>query len=84
MEIRNRSDLREQPDGSGTCNKEVTMATLTKKDIIKKWENLPDDAEVRIFPDWVNDFDYLPVKVTGYIEEFNMIIIEPKYGLDSN
>lgn len=39
----------------------------------------PDDAEVRIFPDWVHDFDYLPVKGTGYIEEFNMIIIEPKY-----
>jgi len=56
------------------------MATLTKKDILKKWENLPDDAEVRIFPDWVNDFDYMPIESTGYIEEFNMIIIEPKYA----
>lgn len=55
------------------------MATLTKKDILKKWENIPDDAEVRIFPDWVHDFDYMPVKGTGYIEEFNTIIIEPKY-----
>ena len=55
------------------------MPTLTKKDILKKWENVPDDAEVRIFPDWVNDFDYMPVKMTGYIKEFNMIIIEPKY-----
>ena len=38
------------------------------------------DAEVRIFPDWVHDFDYMPVKETGYLKEFNMIIIEPKYG----
>lgn len=52
---------------------------MTKKDILKKWENLPDDAEVRIFPDWVHDFDYMPVKGTGYLKEFNMIIIEPKY-----
>lgn len=52
---------------------------VTKKDNIQKWENLPDDAGVRIFLDWVNDFDYMPVKGTGYIEEFNMIIIEPKY-----
>jgi len=56
------------------------MATLTKKDILKEWESLPDDAEVRIFTDWVNDFDYMPIKETGYIKEFNMIIIEPKYA----
>ena len=55
------------------------MATLTKKDILKKWESLPDDAEVRIFPDWVNDFDYMPVESTGYMEKFNIIIIKPKY-----
>ena len=52
---------------------------MTKKDILKKWENLPDDAEVRIFSDWVHDFDYMPVKETGYLKEFNMIIIELKY-----
>ena len=57
----------------------LTMATLTKKDILKKWGNLPDDAEVRIFPDWVHDFDYMPIEGTGYIEESNMIIIKPKY-----
>ena len=55
------------------------MATLTKKEILKKWENLPDDAEVRIFPDWVNDFDYMPIEGMCYLESFNMIIIKPKY-----
>lgn len=53
---------------------------LTKKDILKRLENFPDDAEVRISPDWANDFDYMPIKVTGYIKELNMIIIEPKYA----
>ena len=57
------------------------MATLTKKELLEKdwFKDAPDDAEIRIFPDWVHDFDYMPVKGTGYIEEFNMIIIEPKY-----
>ena len=55
------------------------MATLTKKGLLKKWENLPDDAEVRISPDWVNDFDYMPIEGMGYLESFNMIIIKPKY-----
>ena len=53
---------------------------LSKKDILKKLENFPDDAEVRISPDWANDFDYMPIKVIGYIKDFNMIIIEPKYA----
>lgn len=53
---------------------------LTKKDILKRLENFPDDAEVRISPDWTNDFNYMPIKVTGYIKELNMIIIEPKYA----
>ena len=53
---------------------------LTKKDILKRLENFPDDAEVRISPDWANDFDYIPIKVIGYIKEFKMIIIEPKYA----
>lgn len=53
---------------------------MTKKDILKKLENFPDDAEVRISPDWANDFDYMPIKVIGYIKDFNMIIIEPKYA----
>ena len=53
---------------------------LTKEDIIKRLENFPDDAEVRISPDWANDFDYMPIKVLGYIKELNMIIIEPKYA----
>ena len=52
---------------------------LTKKDLLKRLENFPDDAEVRISPDLANDFDYMPIKVTGYIKELNMIIIEPKY-----
>ena len=52
---------------------------MTKKDILKRLEDFPDDAEVRISPDWVSDFDYMPIKVIGYIKEFKMIIIEPKY-----
>lgn len=52
---------------------------ITKKDILKRLENFPDDAEIRISPDWANDFDYMPIKVTGYIKELNMIIIEPNY-----
>ena len=53
---------------------------MTKKDILKKLENFPDDAEVRISPDWANDFDYMHIKVIGYIKDFNMIIIETKYA----
>ena len=53
---------------------------MTKKEILKRLENFPDDAEVRISPDWANDFDYMPIKVIGYIKEFNMIIIKPKYA----
>ena len=52
---------------------------MIKKDILKRLENFPDDAEVRISPDWANDFDYMPINVIGYIKEFKMIIIEPKY-----
>ena len=52
---------------------------MIKKDILKRLENFPDDAEVRISPDWANDFGYMPIKVIGYIKEFKMIIIEPKY-----
>lgn len=55
------------------------MATITKKELLKKWENYPDDAEIRIYPDYVHDFDYIPIVGTGYIKQFNMIIIEPRY-----
>ena len=53
---------------------------MIKKDILKRLENFPDDAEVRILPDWANDFDYMPIKGIGYIKEFNIIIIAPKYA----
>ena len=56
------------------------MATLTKKDLLEAIKDMPMDAEVRISPDWANDFDYMPIKVIGYIKDFNMIIIEPKYA----
>ena len=52
---------------------------MIKKDILKRLENFPDDAEVRISPDWANDFNYMPIKAVGYIKEFKMIIIEPQY-----
>ena len=53
---------------------------MTKKDLLEAIKDMPMDAEVRISPDWANDFDYMPIKVIGYIKEFNMIIIEPKYA----
>ena len=54
---------------------------MTKKELLesKAFMEAPDDAEVRISPDWAHDFDYMPIKIIGYIKDFNMIIIEPKY-----
>ena len=52
---------------------------MTKKELLRKWENLPDDAEIRIHPDYVHDFDYMPIEGVGYSEKFNMIVILPKY-----
>jgi hypothetical protein len=49
------------------------MATLTKKDILKKWESLPDDAEVMMI---IGDAeDYVPI-LTGYAPNLNMILIQ--------
>lgn len=55
------------------------MSTITKGDLLKKWQNMPDDAEIRIAPDWVNDFDYMSIEDTGYLKEFNLIILQPRY-----
>ena len=54
---------------------------MTKKELLEKdwFKNAPDNAEIRIYPDWVNDFDYMPIEGAGYIESFNIIIIQPKY-----
>ena len=53
---------------------------MTKKELLEAIKNAPDDAEIRIFPDWVCDFDYMPIVGIGYVESFNLIIIKPKYA----
>ena len=54
---------------------------MTKKELLEKdwFKNAPDNAEIRIHPDYVLDFDYMPIEGAGYIEKFNMIIMQPKY-----
>ena len=54
---------------------------MTKKELLEKdwFKNAPDNAEIRIHPDYVCNFDYMPIDGAGYIEKFNMIVILPKY-----
>ena len=46
------------------------MATLTKKDILKKWEKLPDDAEIEFYH---YNIGYANVYQVYYNEELNKI-----------
>ena len=53
---------------------------MTLKEFREATKDMPKDAEVTIFPDWVCDFDYMPIEGIGYIESFNLIIVKPKYN----
>ena len=53
---------------------------MTKKELLEAIKDMPEDAEIRIYPDWVCDFDYMPIVGIGYVESFNLIIIKPKYA----
>lgn len=48
---------------------------MIKKELLKKWENIPDDAEVRLI---IGDAEeYTPI-VAGYAPNLNMILIMPE------
>lgn len=63
----------------GMCNFAKADPIMTKKKLLEKLEGIPDDTEIRIVPDWVNDFDYLPIEGVGFVEKHNLILIQPKY-----
>lgn len=63
----------------GMCNFAKSTPVITKKMLLEKLEGFPDDAEIRIAPDWATDFNYLPVEGVGFVKNFNFIIIQPKY-----
>ena len=63
----------------GMCNFAKANPIMTKKKLLEKLEGIPDDTEIRIVPDWANDFDYLPIEGMGFIEKHNLILIQPKY-----
>jgi hypothetical protein len=63
----------------GMCNFAKSNSAMTKKKLLEKLEGVPDDTEIRIVPDWANDFDYLPIEGVGFIEKHNLILIQPIY-----
>lgn len=63
----------------GMCNFPKSTPVITKKMLLEKLVGFPDDAEIRIAPDWTTDFNYLPIEGVGLVENFNYIIIQPKY-----
>lgn len=63
----------------GMCNFPKSTPVITKKMLLEKLMGFPDDAEIRIAPDWTTDFNYLPIEGVGLVENFNYIIIQPKY-----
>ena len=63
----------------GMCNFARPTPVMTKKMLLEKLEGIPDDIEIRIVPDWANDFDYLPIEGVGFVEKHNLILIQPKY-----
>lgn len=63
----------------GMCNFAKAAPVMTKKKLSEMLEGVPDDTEIRIVPDWVNDFDYLPIEGTGFDAKFNLVLIKPKY-----
>ena len=63
----------------GMCNFAKANPIMTKKKLLEKLEGIPDDTEIRIVPDWANDFDYLPIEGMSFIEKHNLILIQPKY-----
>lgn len=63
----------------GMCNFPQAVPVITKKRLLEKLEGIPDDTEIRIVPDWANDFDYLPIEGVGFVEKHNLILIQPKY-----